>query len=149
MMNQERKEMFYIDAAALQNYLDIEVMTHTEFDFNRVERLYGVENHELDYDWIEKLGLGIVRTNHFNDYYIYNASYDNLMNESTRIGLYYQLTHPEYDDKELDRWIFGDKEGIDYLLELVGEHGLLVVSMLKEIYQQKKGNVIMFPKPKK
>ncbi|MBT2600721.1 hypothetical protein J7E18_03235 [Oceanobacillus sp. ISL-73] len=148
-MNQERKRMFYIDATALQNYLDIEVMTNTEFDFKRVDRLYGVDNHELNYDWIEKLGLGVVRTSYFNDYFIYNATYDNLINESTRIGLYYQLTHPEYDDKELDRWIFGDKDGINYLLELVGEHGLLVVSKLKEIYRQKKGNVIKFPIQKK
>ncbi|OZU89623.1 hypothetical protein CIL03_00310 [Virgibacillus indicus] len=144
-MISKRKEMFYLDATELIMDRDFEVMTNTTFADDIVERLYGVDNHRIDYGLIKILGLGVVKNKHFNALYIYDAAGDNLMSEMIRLRIYYQLSYPEYDDKELDCWIFGDVAGVNYVLRIMGSSGAWVISRLKGIFNEKKGRVVEFP----
>ncbi|WP_337018982.1 hypothetical protein [Oceanobacillus massiliensis] len=146
-MNLSKNDMYYLDASQLRYGIDFDVITETPFTEGIVERLYGVDNHVINDKWIKKLGLGVVKNNYTNDSYIYDITSENILNETVKIGIYYQLTHPEFDDKELDRWVFGSKEGVDYVIGLLGnEAAACVLSQLKEIFKAKKGKVLAFKK---
>lgn len=139
----KRNELYYLDAEKMIIDEDIEVVTDTPFA--GVERLYGVDNHSIDYRLIKIFGLGVVKNKHFEAWYIYDAADDNFLNEIIKLRIYYQLSHPEFDDKELDRWIFGDVAGVNYVLRIAGAHGGWVISQLKGIFSEKKGKVVAFP----
>ena len=124
--------------------VDFEIVTGTPFSNE-------LENHEIDYELAQILGLGIVKNLYLdNDYYVYNASADNLdsnfgfMNEVVRIGVYYQITHPEYDDRELEQTIFGTKGGTEYLRLLQTVNTDSVLNRLKKVFDSKKGKIILF-----
>ncbi|PAV27977.1 hypothetical protein CIL05_19115 [Virgibacillus profundi] len=147
-MNMKQTNLFYVDATELVDGIDYEVITETGYIDHKVERLYGVDNHSIDYDLIKILGLGVVKNNHLQDYYIFNAASDNIMNEMIRIDVYYQITHPEFDDKPLDRWVFGSPAGVDYLLSLLGSQGAWVISRLKGIFNDKKNGQVLAFRPR-
>ncbi|MFC4022256.1 hypothetical protein ACFOUV_00330 [Oceanobacillus longus] len=143
-MSLQKKEMYFVDANELIYGEDFDVVTDTPFIEGEVERLYGLDNHKINYSLIQKLNLGVVKNKYYDEYYIYNAVCDNIKNESIRLGIYYQITHPEFDDKALDSWIFGSTDGVDYILDLFGSHGVCVLSWLNDIFSKKKGNVLAF-----
>ncbi|WP_164669404.1 hypothetical protein [Virgibacillus doumboii] len=140
-----KNEMYYLDLTEMIPELDVEVVTNTPFPDGAVERLYGVDNHRIDYNLINILGLGVVKIKHSDDWYIYDAMSENFLSEFIKFRIYYQLSHPEFDDKELERWIFSDVTGINYVLRLIGSHGTWIISRLKEIFNGKKGRVVVFP----
>ncbi|WP_067726983.1 hypothetical protein [Oceanobacillus damuensis] len=143
-MNVKQKEMFFLDATELVNGVDFEVVTDTTFTEGAVERLYGVGNLRIDYALINILGLGVVKNIHFDDWYLYDTASDNIISETVRLGIYYQLSHPKYDDKELDRLIFGTPAGMDYVMSILGTDGVWVIARLKGIFDEKKGKVLEF-----
>ncbi|WP_249872364.1 hypothetical protein [Oceanobacillus saliphilus] len=140
----KKKNMFYVDLSELPQWKSFDVVTNTPFEEVGVERLYGVEDHILDYRLIEMLDLGVVK-DHYNDTcYIYNPTAGNFFNETMKLGIYYQITHPEYDDKELDRWIFGNEDGVEYILNLFPQDGPCILSLLNDTFKSKKGKVLKF-----
>lgn len=143
-MIRKQNEMYYLDATEMISGMDFDVVTNTLFSDGAVERLYGVDDHRIDFNLIHILELGVVKNNHFDDWYIYDAAGENFVSEIIKFRLYYQLSHPEFDDKELERWIFSDVARVNYVLRLTGSHGAWVISKLKEIYDAKKGKVVGF-----
>lgn len=149
-MVNKKKNMFWVDATELVPSLDFIVITDTKFNAELVDHFYKFENHEIDYELVVMLGLGVVKNLHMdNDYYIYNCSNDQpdnfgFMNEVTRIGVYYQITHPYYDDTELEKLIIDNKVGREFLKKLQCVDSDLPYNRLKQIIDSKKGNVIQF-----
>lgn len=78
-MKAEKEDLFFVEAIDLVKGFDFEVVTDTEFNKEVVHPFYEFENHIIDYELIEILGLGVVRSLHFeDDYYVYNASSDHV-----------------------------------------------------------------------
>jgi len=143
-MNLNLKAMYYVDASELVYGIDFEVVTKTPFIEGEVERLYGVDNHSINYRLIKQLGLGVVKNNFMDDYYIYNVTRENIHDELIKLRIYYQITNPEYDDKQLEQLIFGNEDGIDYIVSLLDKESGCVLSQLVEIFKAKKGKVLPF-----
>jgi hypothetical protein len=148
-MTTKKKDLFFINAIDLVKDIDFELITDTPFHDDIITHFYEFENHKIDYELIQILGLGVVKNIHIdNDYYVYNASNDHLgnnfgfINEVVRIGAYYQITHPDYDDKELEKKIFKTKHGKEYLKKLQTSDTDIVLYRLKEIFDRKKGEII-------
>ncbi|WP_067726992.1 hypothetical protein [Oceanobacillus damuensis] len=143
-MHLKKKNMFYVDLSELNQWNRFDVVTNTPFEEGAVERLYGVEDHILNYNLIRKLRLGVVKNQYNDECFIYDPTGGNFFNETIKVGIYYQITHPDYDDKELDRWIFGNEEGVDYILNLFPKDGACILSLLNDIFKSKKGKVLEF-----
>ncbi len=146
----KKQDLFLVDAEDLILGVDFEVVTDTPFNTEQVSHFYEFENHEIDYELAVILGLGVVKNLHFeDDYYIYNASNDQadnfgFMNEVTRIDVYYQITHPEYDHKELEEFIIGTERGRRYLRKLLKVDTDEPYVRLKEVFDRKKGRIVQF-----
>lgn len=148
-MKAKKENLFYVDARDIVKDIHFKVVTDTPFNANVVTHFYEFEDHTLDYELIELMGLGVVRNLHFdNDYYVYNASDEQMdnrfrvANETLRIGVYYQITHPDYDDRDLEKLIFKTPGGKEYLTLLQTRDTNQVLNRLKEIFDRKKGQVI-------
>src|SRR5690625_4102474 len=96
----KKENLSFINAENLVEGVDFEVVTDTPFKKDQVFHFFKYTEHEIDEELATMLGFGVVRSLHFeNDFYLYNASddeYDDfgLMNEITRVEVYYQITHP-------------------------------------------------------
>ncbi|KAB2332618.1 hypothetical protein [Bacillus mesophilum] len=149
-MNKPKKDLFLIDSEDLICGVDFDVVTDTPYDEDSVEHSFEFENHEMDSELAVILGLGVVKNLHTEyDYYIYNASNDQadnfgFMNEFTRISVYYQITHPHYDDKKLEEFIIGTERGRMFLKKLQTVDSDMPFLRLKEIFDRKRGNVVFF-----
>ena len=151
-MVSKKKDMFFVDARELVCGIDFVVDTCTTFDANVVNHFYSFENHEIDYKLAQILGLGVARNLLMeDDFYIYNASDDRLDNfgmmyEIARLGIYYQITHPDYDDKDLEEMMIGNSFGKEFLKQIQTVETDMPYMKLKEIFNSKKGNVVLFEK---
>jgi hypothetical protein len=150
-MTKEKKDLIFINAEGVIEGVDFKVVTDTPFNPELVTHFYEFVNHEIDYELALILGLGVIKNLHLdNDFYIYNASNDQadnfgFMNEVTRISVYYQITHPEYDEKELEEFIIGTERGRKFLKKLQTVDTDIPYLRLKEIFDSNKGNIIKFP----
>ncbi|CQR46289.1 hypothetical protein BN1058_00542 [Paraliobacillus sp. PM-2] len=148
-MKKPKNDLYLIEAKDLICGVDFEVVTNTPYNGDVTVHFYEFENHEIDTDLATMLGLGVVKNLHIvDDYYIYNASNDHadnfgFMNEVTRIAIYYQITHPHYDDKELEEFIINTERGRKYLKKLQTVDSDMPFQKLKEIYDRKKGNLVL------
>lgn len=143
-MKLKRNALYYVDASELEYGVDYEVVTETPFIEGEIDRLYGVDNHAINYKLVKQLGLGVVKNNFMNDYYIYDTAGENIHDEIIKLRIYYQITYPEYDDKDLEQQVFGNEDKFDYIVSLLGKNSGCILSQLKEIFQGKKGQVLQF-----
>lgn len=150
IITNHKNNLFLIDASTLLLGIDFEVITDTIFKKELIEHFYKFEDHEIEYELVTILGLGVVKNlNLDNDYYIYNASDDSLdnfrlMNEVTRLEVYYQITHPDYDNKQLEKFILGTERGKKFLMKLQTVDSELPYNELKRVFENKKGNIFQF-----
>lgn len=128
------------------------VVMDTPFVEELIEHVYDFFNHDFDLSLATQLGLGVIQDTNTMKMYIYNAEtavgddYSN--DEAMRVGMYYQLTHPEYDDKNLDI-LLNSAGGEEYLKLLMLNPSDDIINKLKVIFDSRKGrgdNVIPFKK---
>jgi hypothetical protein len=139
-------DMNIIDVS-IQNPLDGYVITM--FDTDTVKAFYGVLNH-LDTKLLEGLGLGAVELlrGEFSGYkslYNLDNSQDefSLLDERVKIAIYFQLTQPNLDNKELEKLLIQEESWIRLLLL---DHHDYIINRLQEIYKTKKvGKIFHFP----
>lgn len=149
-MSNQKDNLFLVNAEDLILGVDFEVVTDTPFDADRVRYFFRLDNHDIDYELAITLGLGVVKNLFFeDDFYIYNASNDHadhfgLMNVVMRMDVYYQITHPEYDNKKLEEFIIGTERGKKFLEKLQTVDTDVPYKRLKQVFDSKKGNVIQF-----
>lgn len=102
------------------------------------------------------LGLGVIEMND-GKRYLYDAmiqeddEIDKLkIDEGLKIGIYYQITNPDYHDVKLEILI-NTKGTIDYLSSIISDKKYVdeIVEKLKDIFKGQKGkenNVVQFNK---
>lgn len=130
---------------------DIEFIMDTPFPSDLTEFVYDV-GCTVDISLAVTLGLGVIKSLSNGKLYVYHAdtiddddiSYQS--KEMLRLGMFYQLMHPEYDDRKLN--LILESKGGEYLLSsLILFNTIEPIEMLKEIFAAKKGvgnNVIKF-----
>jgi hypothetical protein len=127
----------------------------TPFDEGFVKYVYEFDSgHEINFDIATAVGLGVVKDKDTGELFIYNSdesdSKTNESDELLRLGIYYQLTHPSYDDKKLDGLLNKTKGGETYLRLLFVVEPDEYIQKLKEIFNSKKGNennIVEFKSP--
>ncbi len=90
----------------------------TFFQEELIDYVYDV-GPNVDIKLAVTLGLGVIQSLHDGSLSLYNADtadYElRLVDEMLRLGIYYQITNPEYDDRQLDRILHGKDGGVHYL----------------------------------
>lgn len=111
---------------------------------------YFIDSHEYNRDLLNTLGFSSFNDNDGNRY-VYNVLKDNSIdkydNELIRFKIYYQLSFPDFDDRQLEV-ILDELGGVRFINKLIDnlEESVLIYKRLKEIFDSKKGNVIQFKK---
>lgn len=111
---------------------------------------YFIDSHEYNRDLLNTLGFSLFNDNDDNRY-VYNVLKDNSIdkydNELIRFKIYYQLSFPDFDDRQLEV-ILDELGGARFINKLIDnlEESVLIYKRLKEIFDSKKGNVIQFKK---
>ena len=115
----------------------------TFFQAELIEYVYDV-GPNIDMKWAVTLGLGVIQSLNDGSLCLYNADtadYDmRLQDEMLKLGMYYQITNPDYDDRQLDG-ILQTKGGINYLRTLLFCHSTDYdpIEALIDIFSTKKG----------
>lgn len=136
------KDMFRITVNGLIAGEDINVVTDTPFEDNATVSLNGIMYHKPNYRYAKILGLGIILEEDYT--FFYEPYIDDLVVESLKTGVYYQLTHPNHDDKDLEELLFGVRGGAAFLKKIQHVDTDELIEELKFIFQSKKGNVLPF-----
>lgn len=146
----KKRNMYLVSTKDLLLGVDFAVLTNTDYVEEEVDYFYKIVNHTINERLIHLLGLGIVYNLHEeDDFYIYNATdlvYDmfSVKKEVTRIAVYYQLTHPYYEDDQLKQFMLTER-GKKYLYHLVPEAGEELYNHLLQIFSRDNDNVVLFP----
>lgn len=113
----------------------------TMYSEDLVEYVYDV-GPSVDINLAVTLGLGVVKSLSDGSLHLYHADNvhdeDRLQNEMLRIGMYYQIMNPEYDDRRLN-YLFNAKGGEVYLRMLVFCDTEEPIEKLRDIFTAKKG----------
>jgi hypothetical protein len=125
----------------------------TPFNKKVAKHVYHIEDHDIDVGLAITIGLGVIEDVASGERYLYNAEIDTHDNieedEIVRMGIYYQLIHPEYEDKKLDIILNRTAGGENYIRSLFNVYDFTVIDRLKEIFESHKGkgdNVRQFKK---
>lgn len=116
----------------------------TFFQDELIDYVYDV-GPNVDIKLAVTLGLGVIQSLHDGSLSLYNADtadYElRLVDEMLRLGMYYQITNLDYDDRQLDRILHKD-EGVHYLRNLLLSYypNPDPIEALFEIFSSKKGN---------
>lgn len=130
---------------------DVLFTQKTPYSTELVNEVYEIPDHEIDFKLAVTLGLGVIKelsTGHLFLYHTDTESENRQDDEALRMGMYYQIAHPEYDDVRLDG-ILNTKGGEQYIRHLLFIKSDEVIEKLKDIFESKKGeidNVIDFKK---
>jgi len=153
-MRKERNDAFLVnlEEAKIELGVDFITVTDTFFDERIIRFAYLMENHEYDLDLAVTLGLGIIKSDDGQMTLLYNADdyigSDRMIGEVLRVGVYYQITHPDYDDKDLEKTVIKTKGGKEFLKMIQTNDSDEPYERLKSVFDSKKGNVVKFPKAK-
>lgn len=124
-----------MDGSNIQDIID------TPFQSELIEFVYDV-GPTVDVPLAVQLGLGVIKSLSDGSLLLYNADTqdyeDRLTDEKLRLGMYYQIKHPEYDDRQLD-YILQTKGGPDYLVNLHFCNTVEPIDKLMDIFAAKKG----------
>lgn len=148
-MAKRKEDLHLMDLEGTRLDIDYFVVTDTDFDEQIVRYGYLIDNHEYDLDLAVTLGLGVIESHDGDMSLLYNADGNRgklrEQSEMLRIATYYQITHPKYDDKELENLVMKTKGGKEYLKLLQTNDSDMPYEKLKSIFDSKKGIVIKFP----
>lgn len=133
---------------------NIMFVKETPFEEDLVKYVYDIENHKIDIDLAVTVGLGVIRDVASGEEYLYNTGSKGITedfeaDELLRMGIYYQITHPEYIDKKLDILLNATDGGEAYIRMLFTVHDNGPIEKLREIFNAQKGkenNVVKFKK---
>ncbi|UCZ54963.1 hypothetical protein LGQ02_09660 [Bacillus shivajii] len=121
----------------------------TVYPTKLVQFVYDVGNN-IDMSLAVTLGLGVIQSLSDGTLYLYHADMiddeDRMKHEMLRLGMYYQLMNPKYDDRRLD-YLFNSSGGTFYLSTLLFTDCIEPIEKLKAIFSSKKGkgnNVVAF-----
>lgn len=146
------REHFTVVSKAL--YTDGGILYHsdgieTPITYEEISHVYSIDDMPIDLNLAIQCGLGVVE--YGDKQYLYNSAInegeDNESTELLRVGIYYQLTHPEYQDAVLDQTINATENSAKYIGLLLNEP--LLILELQRIFSKQKGkvnNVIEFKK---
>ena len=119
--------------------------------FFKVEFVYDV-GPSINISLAVALGLGVIQSLSDGSKYLYHADVsddeDRQMHEMLRLGMYYQIMNPDYDDRRLDYFMNGNG-GEFYLSTLLFADTMEPIEKLRAIFATKKGqanNVVEFVK---
>lgn len=114
--------------------------------------VYFINNHEIDEKLAVSLGLGVIQNMKNGEKYLYHAvsnSNDNMADEMLRLGIYYQIKFPNYNDKKLDQLLNRTSGGEEHIRLLMLSHDEKIINDLKNVFYSQKGfenNVVKFKK---
>lgn len=120
------------------------VIVETCFQKELIQYVYDI-GQDVDFPLAVTLGLGVIQSLHDGSLAIYHADTTDyplrMTDEMLRLGMYYQITHPEYDDRHLD-YLLQTKGGKYYLRRLFfcERYKQDPLEELKKIFANKKGN---------
>lgn len=139
----QKRNLALIDMAGVNIPEELLSETH-EHILTDQYRFVAIENHEIDYELIEKTGLGVATSNHDTSVkLLYNPNkQDSIDDETIRFGVYYQLTHMQFDDKQLEKLLLQDVTGKVFMEIVFGENMYELYNRLKRVFDSKKNNVI-------
>ena len=141
----QKKNMFLVDMTGVN--VTKELVSETQkTPLSDRYRFVEIEDHDVNYELINRVGLGVARSAEDESHkLIYNPNtQDSLDDEVMRFGIYYQLTHREFDDKQLEEKLFGDVTGKVFMEVIFGEQAEDLYNELKQLYESKRGNVVQF-----
>lgn len=85
---------------------NVKFVNKTPYDDRYFDYVYDItDQDEVDFKLAITIGLGVIQDGEGNQL-LYNISVEEdleerLKEEHLRLGMYYQITHPEYDDRKL------------------------------------------------
>lgn len=146
------KNMELVDLDGAEQGKDFTVETKTPFNENKVTHVYSTSI--VDKELAEVLGLGVIEATEDSEAFLYNAMYerDRDMAEDygiLRLGIYYQIVHPEYVDTKLDIIVNQTPNSEAYLRSIFAVDTDEPIQRLKKIFESQKGkadNVVQFKK---
>lgn len=145
------KNLYAVSTEGLLFGVDYEVITSTHYEEDEVTHFIKIVNHDIDEALVYKLGLGIVSNLHEEaDYYLYCANHKEdaffgFLQEFIRFEIYYQLTHPAYENEEFEEFIQTER-GKAMLKRMFGEKAEEVYIALMRKCNVNKGYVLPFQK---
>jgi hypothetical protein len=127
-------------------------VSETLYPEELVEFVYDV-GPNVDIRLAVTLGLGVVKSLSDGKVLLYHADNvddeDRMQNEMLRLGMYYQIMNPDYDDRRLN-YVFETNGGEFYLRMLLFCDTDEPIQRLREIFTAKKGrgnNIVQFKVP--
>lgn len=108
---------------------------------NGIDHVWEITDGEIDVELAVKLALGVIEDLDTGKRFLYHADgvgENRKKKEYLRLGIYYQLTHPEYDDRKLDVLI-QQVGGKDFLKQLLLVNDDSIFTRLHEISNKFKG----------
>lgn len=141
----QKKNMYLIDMTGVN--VTKELVSETQkTPLSDSFRFVEIEDHDVNYELINRVGLGVARPVEGESHkLIYNPNIqDSLDDEVMRFGIYYQLTHRDFDDKQLEKMLFDDMTGKVFMEIVFGEQADGLYNELRQLYDRKKGNIVHF-----
>lgn len=132
--------------------VDFKLLTNTPFDIDKVKYAYSFSG-AIDLELIEQIGLGVIESTDDGEIFLYNAMYDKdspddkESYEMLRMGVYYQITHPDYVDTKLDILVNKTTNSGEFFKYIFAEETTEPIEIVKEIIREQKGkpnNVVPF-----
>ncbi|MBU9711652.1 hypothetical protein [Evansella tamaricis] len=132
-----------------ENRQQFKSIMKTMFDEDAVKYCYYLENHKINFELATNLGLGVLKSKDTEELFLYHSDVSSdeevaAEDEFLRICIYYQLTHPDFEDVELEKF-YQTEYGENYIGMLCMGKATEIVESLGAIFKaQKAGDKVVW-----